>query len=556
VPHSSHDAVVAAVINYNTAALTLRCVGSLLDAGITRVLVLDNASAGTDFERIASGLAPERERVQLLRSDENLGFARGCNRLIDQALDDPRCTHVLLANSDSVAVADGLRRCLQAMHEGSHDLMGGRMIKPPSPDGSVTVDSLGIALYKSLLASNRMSPEEAYLGPTGGFAVLSRRFLEEVRRLHGHVFEPSFFCYAEDTDLCVRARLLGASVGYVDQVVAHHAGQASNAGVYDDFILYHGIRNSIWMAARSLPAGTILRSVHWVLLLHCGIALRHLLQGRWRTVARLYRDAIAGLPAALRARRVIQGTRRVTAREFARHVDSHFYEPTFLRNAVADLFRRGGGRDTGPAPASFKPGSGRVRALAEVGTAGNGREVAARAGPHPPAPNPKAVDWMVASDIELAPDFIAFLQHCEAGLAPKGLLALAGIDKRFGPGRSRPVSGIAEVVEAHVEAREVPARGAVVEHYMSLGQVREAREGKAAADVRSWCFTPGSLRVLLLDLFELGYTKLREVRVLPTEGGEFVIVLGEHGAGPGLPRLELMRAVEGELAQGGRARHG
>ena len=87
-----------------------------------------------------------------------------------------------------------------------------------------------------------------------------------------------------------------------------------------------------------------------------------------------------------------------------------------------------------------------------------------------------------------------------------------------------------------------------MEHYMLLGRFQEAREGRAAADVRSWCFTPASLRVLLLDMFELGYTKLREVCFLPSEEGEFVIVLGEDGTGPGLPRLELMRAVEVELA--------
>ena len=336
---AARDDLVAAVINFNTAALTLRCVRSLLDAGIGRVLVLDNDSAEPDFRALATGL-DGTDRVRLIRSDENLGFARGCNRLIDEALQDPRCELVLLANSDSVAVAQGVRACLDAMQAGAHDLMGGRMLKPAAADGTAAVDSLGIALYKALLASNRMSTSHAYLGPTGGFAVLSRRFLEEVRRLHGHVFEPSFFCYAEDTDLCVRARLLGTSVGYVDDVVADHAGQASNAGIYDDFILYHGIRNSIWMVARSVPMSLILRSLPWVVLLHGGIVLRHLLQGRAPTLWRLYRDAIAGLPAALRARRVIQGSRRATIAQFRAHVDGHFYDPAFVRGALQDLVRR------------------------------------------------------------------------------------------------------------------------------------------------------------------------------------------------------------------------
>ena len=326
------DDVVAAVINYNTAALTRRCTRSLVEAGVPRILVLDNASAAEDFRRLVREHSGD-EAVRIIRSEENLGFAQGSNDLIDEALRDAACGRVLLVNSDATVDAQGLAACLAEMHTGAHDLMGGRMLKP----GSDTVDSLGISLYKSLLASNRKSTGDAYLGPTGGFAVYSRRFLEEVRKLHGYVFDPTYFCYAEDTDLCIRARLLGASAGYTDAVVAYHEGQGSTAGEYNDFILYHGIRNSIWMAAKSIPAAVILTHLPWVVLLHGGIVLRHTLQGRWRTLWRLYRDAFRGLPAVLRARGRIQRTRRVDNRAFRAFVDRQFYETRFLRGAVRDL---------------------------------------------------------------------------------------------------------------------------------------------------------------------------------------------------------------------------
>jgi len=41
--------LTAAVINFNTAALTRRCTRSLVDAGVPRILVLDNGSAAEDF---------------------------------------------------------------------------------------------------------------------------------------------------------------------------------------------------------------------------------------------------------------------------------------------------------------------------------------------------------------------------------------------------------------------------------------------------------------------------------------------------------------------------
>jgi GT2 family glycosyltransferase len=333
--------VTAAVINFNTAGLTGGCIQSLLGAGIRRILVLDNGSAPEDYLQLRSEALGVADFVWLIRSEENLGFARGSNELIDEALRNPACHRVMLLNSDAVVDASGAKVCLEVMRRSGHDLMGGRMLKPPVyGQAAPVVDSLGITLYKCLLASNRKSIADAYLGPTGGFALYSRRFLEEVRGLHGYVFDPTYFCYAEDTDLCVRARLLGCSIGYCDETVAYHEGQASNAGGYNDFILYHGIRNSIWMAAKSIPSWILLTQLPWFLLLHAGIVVRHTLQGRWRTLVRLYVDAVRGLPTVLARRQAVQASRRVSLKEFRSHIDRHFYETRFLQDAVRDLFGR------------------------------------------------------------------------------------------------------------------------------------------------------------------------------------------------------------------------
>jgi N-acetylglucosaminyl-diphospho-decaprenol L-rhamnosyltransferase len=334
--HSGRSGLAALVVNFNTARLTGECVRSLLDAGVETVHVLDNGSEAADHALLAASHAGEG-RVRLVRSDQNLGFAAGNNRLIDEALRDSACQRLMLVNSDATVAAPGLDACLAEMHRLGAQLMGARMVKP----GGGEVESLGIVLYKCLLASNRMSPEAAYLGPTGGFAIYSRGFLEDVRATHGYVFDPSYFCYAEDTDLAVRARLLGHRAGYCDEVVAHHEGQGSHGEGRDDFILYHGIRNSIWMMAKSIPGEIIATRLHWVVLLHGGIVLRHMAGGRWRTLWRLYRDALCGLPRVLRERRAIQASRRMPVEDFRAVIDSHFYEPAYLERAWRELFGKG-----------------------------------------------------------------------------------------------------------------------------------------------------------------------------------------------------------------------
>src|SRR4051812_48631725 len=102
----TRDGIVAAVINYNTADLTRLCTQSLLDAGMGRVLLLDNASAAEDFARLQAAHAGT-PAVRIVRSEANLGFAAGNNLLFETALADAGCRAVLLVNSDAVVVASG-----------------------------------------------------------------------------------------------------------------------------------------------------------------------------------------------------------------------------------------------------------------------------------------------------------------------------------------------------------------------------------------------------------------------------------------------------------------
>ncbi|HRQ56876.1 MAG TPA: glycosyltransferase [Azoarcus taiwanensis] len=334
----------ATVINYNTASLTARCVQSLIDAGFERIWVLDNASSHADRTALEKHLQPHAPRCMLVLSDRNLGFAAGSNLLIEHALDEPDMTHVFLLNSDAIVTADGITALCGAVRNSSADLAGGRVHRLEcAADGSEVytdeAESLGIALYKTLLASNRKHREEAFLGPTGGCALLSRDVLESLRNAHGYVFDPDYFCYAEDTDLCIRAVLLGHSATYVDTVVAYHEGQASSGGGFNDFVYYHGIRNSVWTVIKSVPGTIIARNLHWVLLLHAGIIVRHTLRSKFRLTVRLYYDAFRVLPALLGKRRAIRRTRRADAvAELTKTITPWFYEPGYLRMAVRDLF--------------------------------------------------------------------------------------------------------------------------------------------------------------------------------------------------------------------------
>ncbi|MEO7103900.1 MAG: glycosyltransferase family 2 protein [Gemmatimonadaceae bacterium] len=326
------------IINHRTAAATLSCVDMVLRQlpSDDRIFLLDNGSGAIEAEVLTRYAAGHSPQIDFHVSTENLGFASGMNRLLACALDDPKVDEVLLLNSDtqpSPEFVAAMRAQLDASTR--TEMIAARMLNPH--DGSI--DNLGIALFRSTLASNRKRDDEMLLGPSGGCVLLTRRLLEDLHASHGEWFDEKFFCYAEDTDLVVRARWLGYQPAYAADAVVYHEGSLSSGGPDNDFVLYHGIRNSLWWLIKDAPTGWLLRSVPWFIALHCAICLRHLRRGRMRVLWRLYRDAIKGIPAMRRKRKIIRQTRRVPAKEFSLWVEPHFYERGYLRRALRELWR-------------------------------------------------------------------------------------------------------------------------------------------------------------------------------------------------------------------------
>ena len=328
-----------AIINYRTLEATKSCIDALL-MGLTdniRVFVLDNGSEVDDVAKLtAYGNKLGREKITVLSSEKNLGFAGGSNFLIREILLDASIDAIIFLNSDTKPTAGFIAAMRTKIDSLIHiDLVAAKMLD----EKDSSIDSLGITLFRSTLASNRKRNDEILLGPSGGCALLTRRLLEDLLATHGEWFDETFFCYAEDTDLAVRARWLGYRPAYADDAVVYHARSLSSGGPENDFVLYHGIRNSIWWLMKNAPLGWFLRSLPWFVVLHSAIWVRHLRRGKVRVLWRLYRDAIKGIPAMRRKRAIIKKTRRVPASEFSSWVEPHFYQREYTRRAWKELFK-------------------------------------------------------------------------------------------------------------------------------------------------------------------------------------------------------------------------
>jgi GT2 family glycosyltransferase len=150
------------------------------------------------------------------------------------------------------------------------------------------------------------APEEVF-GPCGGAALYRRSALEIVGG-----FDEDYFAYYEDIDWAFRAQLAGVRCRYVSTAVLYHRGSATLGQGMTDSNGYLLWRNPVWLIAKCYPTPALIRHAPSLLRGQAGNLYCALRERRPRTWMRAMRDALIGLPAALRKRKMVQGARMVS----------------------------------------------------------------------------------------------------------------------------------------------------------------------------------------------------------------------------------------------------
>jgi GT2 family glycosyltransferase len=226
------------VVSFNTRDMTLDCLRSIERE--TRdisyeIIVVDNSSV----DGSAQAISKEFPLINLIASDANLGFAKANNVAADQA----RGRRILLLNPDTVVLDSAIDR-LFAFAEanktcrvwGGRTLFADGSLNPTSCWGRISLWSLScFALGLTYFApkSSIFSPE-AYGGwdrdtvrhvdiVTGCFLMIDSDLWKQ---LGG--FDPLFFMYGEEADLCRRASRAGARPIITPSATIIHYGSASD----------------------------------------------------------------------------------------------------------------------------------------------------------------------------------------------------------------------------------------------------------------------------------------------------------------------------------------
>ncbi len=237
------------IVSFNTRDVTLECLESVfanLPSVSTEVIVLDNASGDGSAEAIAQTFP----NAKLIAHPDNCGFAQGNN--IAAGLASGR--RLLLLNPDTI-VFPGSLQALWDFAEETPDrkIWGGRTL---FEDGTLNPTSCWQAitlwsLFCSAVGLTMAFPRSALFNPEtfGNWQRDSIRSVDIVTgcflltdqtlwtRLGG--FDETFFMYAEEADLCLRARAIGARPAITPAAEIVHLGGRSESSAVEKVIKVH-----------------------------------------------------------------------------------------------------------------------------------------------------------------------------------------------------------------------------------------------------------------------------------------------------------------------------
>lgn len=226
VPAAGSALLHVVIPSYNGGGAILRCIASVLRATYRplRLIVVDNASSDGTVREIARRFPASR----LVRNPCNLGFSGACNAGIDAARRDG-ADLILILNQDTVihpelpAILAGLfRRRPRAGAAGPKTYFGRpaagaerRLLYGGAWRGRLPLRQCLPGIGKPDVGGRAGAARVDYVW---GHGMMLRA--EALVRVGG--FDPGFFMYFEDLDLCRRMAATGYEVWYVPAAVMWH----------------------------------------------------------------------------------------------------------------------------------------------------------------------------------------------------------------------------------------------------------------------------------------------------------------------------------------------
>ena len=198
------------------------------------IFVVDNDSKDGSVEMVQA----EFPEVRVLRSEVNLGFGAANNVALELA----QGRYIVLLNSDAFLLPDSLRLSVEHMdRDQKAGLAGGRLVgRDQSLQPSARMFPSILSDFLVLTGLAHKFPRSRFFGSfdrtwadpmqdaevdwvPGAFSIIRSEALRKVG-----FFDPEFFLYSEEVDLCRRIQQAGYKIMYWPDIVVIHVGGESS----------------------------------------------------------------------------------------------------------------------------------------------------------------------------------------------------------------------------------------------------------------------------------------------------------------------------------------
>ena len=275
---SSTPSISILIVSFNTKDVLRECLESvqLSSKGLhVETIVVDNHSKDDSVAMVRN----EFPWVQVIESAENLGFGRANNLAFEAA----RGHYIVLLNSDAFLQANTLSLSLAKMQANpTVGLASGRLVgrdgllQPsarmfPSPTRQLLVISgLADKYPKSRFFgqadrtwADPMQAAEVDWVP-GAYSIIPASILHKEG-----FFDPRFFLYYEEVDLCLRIQNAGFKIMYWPEICIVHVGGESSRQVKTVEMSQAGAQLSLWRMRSALMyyrkhKGSMAATVRWL----------------------------------------------------------------------------------------------------------------------------------------------------------------------------------------------------------------------------------------------------------------------------------------------------
>lgn len=249
------------VLNWNGYNDTVECIESVKKIHYPdyKLIIVDNGSEDESEEKLRA-LYPE---LKLIQTGMNLGFTGGNNAGISYALDQA-ADFVVLLNNDTIVdknFIDELVNASEANPDGG--IFSSKMYFYDRPDvlwfAGATYSTI-TGWSKHIGYNEHDTGQYDHVTPIDRACGCAMMVSKEVCTTVG-LMNTDYFCYAEETDWCLRAQQKGFKVYFVPDSKIWHKVSVSTGGSASANFLYYAVRNNLKCLHENVPYNNRLKTI-------------------------------------------------------------------------------------------------------------------------------------------------------------------------------------------------------------------------------------------------------------------------------------------------------